>query len=1019
MRPLKLTMQAFGPYRAQETVDFGELGPNRVFLIHGDTGAGKTTILDAMVFALYGETSGGERRADQMRCESAPSTLATEVVFDFSLGADAFRVRRRPAQELTGARGPRVSKPAEATLWDRTGCAAEQEGRLLTTKITEANTIIRDTLGFSSEQFRQVVVLPQGRFRELLSAGSDKREEILRQLFKTARFRQLEEALADRAKAVRAQMQELKARRDAQLGLVDATDDEALAALAAAAASEVEAAAAAVARAAAASEAADDAFTAAEAVVEARRALAVARTELEALESSADEFSAVRVRFEAALRADKVQPAADRLADARTGLTAADAELQSAAASLAAAREAEDAAMQALAVQTEQAPRREAAADTLRRLEGLTTAIEAWRSAADGSSAAEACAEARGAEARGAEEAQVLAEQRLVALQQQYAAARAAAAQVEGAQTRLGAARQHEDRCRRLLAARDTVEAAEERHMRLLAAEADALEGVIAAESTLTTLEERWRAGRAAALAASLTPGLPCPVCGGVDHPAPAHPGAADASDDDLASARSAVESARQAHSRARDACAQAANDLTAAHTAERAIRQEPGAQPDLALTDAESTVAVCVAELAQLTAQAEVAVLEPQVAAAEAAATDARHAAKNAAGALAVEEKALAACEARLAERATVVPEELRSAGALEAAIEEARRTKKVLDEAFAGAQQRQSDAKESRAARESAAAAAAAALSTAAGREKSCVAALTEAFQKHGFPGEVQWRQAGLPEQDRATLEARLEEYGNALNQARGRLHQAESAVAGQPEPGDLSALRETAETARSLHSAAISRRAQAENTAGNLAKVKQALADIDARSEDVRQTYRTVGVLAEVANGNNPNRVSFQRWVLGVYLDEVLINASRKLFTMSKGRYRLQRQKEPAGRGRASGLDLAVFDEFSGSDRPAVTLSGGESFLAALALALGLAETVQEHAVGVPLETIFVDEGFGALDSDALELAIEALMELQLGGRLVGVISHVPELRQVIPARLEVRGGSAGSSARFVVP
>ena len=162
-----------------------------------------------------------------------------------------------------------------------------------------------------------------------------------------------------------------------------------------------------------------------------------------------------------------------------------------------------------------------------------------------------------------------------------------------------------------------------------------------------------------------------------------------------------------------------------------------------------------------------------------------------------------------------------------------------------------------------------------------------------------------------------------------------------------------------------------------------------------------------------------MSFQRWVLGVYLDEVLLVASRKLFAMSEGRYQLQRQREVAGRGRASGLDLAVFDEFSGTSRPAVTLSGGESFLAALALALGLAETVQEHAAGVPLETIFVDEGFGALDSDSLELAIDALMELQLGGRLVGVISHVPELRQVIPARLEVRGGSGGSSTRFVVP
>ena len=214
-------------------------------------------------------------------------------------------------------------------------------------------------------------------------------------------------------------------------------------------------------------------------------------------------------------------------------------------------------------------------------------------------------------------------------------------------------------------------------------------------------------------------------------------------------------------------------------------------------------------------------------------------------------------------------------------------------------------------------------------------------------------------------------------------------------------------------------MGRHADAKNVVGALTGVKERLAEIDGKSEDVRRNYETVGVLAEVANGQNPGRVSFQRWVLGVYLDEVLVTASRRLYAMSKGRYQLERQREVAHRGRASGLDLAVFDEFSGTSRPAVTLSGGESFLAALALALGLAETIQEYAAGTPLETIFVDEGFGALDADALELAVDALMDLQSSGRLVGVISHVGELKQVIPARLEVRGGSTGSSTRFVVP
>jgi len=144
-----------------------------------------------------------------------------------------------------------------------------------------------------------------------------------------------------------------------------------------------------------------------------------------------------------------------------------------------------------------------------------------------------------------------------------------------------------------------------------------------------------------------------------------------------------------------------------------------------------------------------------------------------------------------------------------------------------------------------------------------------------------------------------------------------------------------------------------------------------------------------------------------------------SSRRLVTMSSDRYRLQRQKEASDLRRPSGLELAVFDGWSNRARPAITLSGGESFLAALSLALGLAETVQEQSGATPLETIFVDEGFGALDQNALEQAMDALTELKDSGRLVGVITHVPELRQVIDARLEVRGGPGGSSTQFFVP
>ncbi|TLM65620.1 MAG: SMC family ATPase, partial [Actinobacteria bacterium] len=215
MRPVRLVMQAFGPYAGTHTIDFRDLGAERVFLIHGDTGAGKTTILDAIVFALYGETSGAERTAAQMRCESASPDLPTEVTFDFEVGAGAYRVVRRPAQQLAGKRGAaEVSKQATAAVWDRTGLGDDAgEGRPLATRIRDTDAAVRGLLGFSGAQFRQVVVLPQGKFVELLAASSEQREEILRQLFKTEPFRRLEAELKDRAAKVGAERRTLIERR--------------------------------------------------------------------------------------------------------------------------------------------------------------------------------------------------------------------------------------------------------------------------------------------------------------------------------------------------------------------------------------------------------------------------------------------------------------------------------------------------------------------------------------------------------------------------------------------------------------------------------------------------------------------------------------------------------------------------------------------------------------------------------------------------------------------------------------
>ncbi len=226
MRPIRLAMQAFGPYPGQEVVDFRSLGGRRFFLIHGPTGSGKTTVLDGICFALYGKSSGAERDVREMRSHHSPDDLPTQVVFDFSVGPESYRVWRRPEQEAPGRRTP---LKADATLWQRTGIGDDSvDGSVIATGLMRVTNRIEELLGFEADQFRQVVLLPQGQFREALTADSTRRQQILEILFGTEVYRHIELALRDKAIALAGELKGLKDRRDTLLGAADAESQEQL-----------------------------------------------------------------------------------------------------------------------------------------------------------------------------------------------------------------------------------------------------------------------------------------------------------------------------------------------------------------------------------------------------------------------------------------------------------------------------------------------------------------------------------------------------------------------------------------------------------------------------------------------------------------------------------------------------------------------------------------------------------------------------------------------------------------------
>ena len=884
MRPVRLDIAAFGPYAGAQTVDFRELGEKRFFLIHGPTGAGKTSVLDAMTFALYGDTTGEDRTGREMRSLFADPGTSTEVTFDFRIGSEAYRVWRKPEQLRPAKRGDKLTtdKP-DAALWKRTACTGDdEEGEVLASGVRDVNARVRELLGFDCTQFRQVVVLPQGRFREVLSADVRTREDILKQLFKTDRFARITDYLKQRRNEAKREIEGVHERRAQVLDSAGVASREELDALAGQGAETVE-------QARVESEAATTAADAARTALEAGRAAATAAAEatsaaeaLLALEARADEIAALREELAGARRAQSAETAR-QVRDRAVGQQAA------AAARVAELGEAIPAAEAEVAVACELAAVAEAAQAGQVEVQKLDAAAkDAERLAADSERVARMRVE------------------------------------VDSAVAKLDAARE---------------------------AAASARELANAAQHEAEAVEARWREGRAAALATRLEEGAPCPVCGSLEHPDPASSDAAVVEETALDAARTAARTALAAAERAEGAVESAEETLADARTR---LDAEPSGKAEGAAAN----------DPVALRAQADQ--LATQVA--------------EKRSALAAQAGDLEQCRAR---------REKAQAALVEATAR--------LGEAQAQAQ---------------------ASADEAARAGETFAQALTE----EGFADEAALLAVKRSAAEIDALDAAVSGYDRDLAAMRDRNQRAQAAVALVGQAPDVDALALAADEKAALATQAAAVLGEARKAHEQLVSAIADIERLEGQSAEMIARHEMVARLANVADGDNELKLSLQRYVLGAYLDEVLSHANHRLQRMTGGRYRLQRSTSVEHRGRAAGLALSVFDEQAGESRPAGTLSGGEGFLASLALALGLAEAVQAHAGGVKLETIFIDEGFGTLDPESLDMAITTLLELAgvaaEQGRLVGIISHVPELQKRIDARLEIVPGEHGSTAGFVV-
>ncbi|WKU43728.1 SMC family ATPase [Streptomyces sp. VNUA116] len=1053
MRLHRLTITAFGPFGGTQHIDFDALSADGLFLFHGPTGAGKTSVLDAVCYALYNEVPGarqGTAGSPVLRSDHAGHDTRTEVVLDLTVGGRRLEITRRPEQLRPKKKGTGFTKERAASE-----LREHRDGKweALSRSHQEIGEEVKQLLGMSREQFCQVVLLPQGEFARFLGARDTARGELLGKLFDTGRFAAVEKRLAELRRAAEAGV---RAGDDGLLALAhrmrQAAGDPSLPEVgtpspAAVAGSGVPAPRAAVparrGRGSATARSADGTAGTASgrpaAAVPAQRAAAAPLAPGDpglaeaVLEWAALARSSARERRDvaavAARTAEQAHRAAQEHADAVRELARLQhqhAEARRRADALAAQHDAHEAARERM--------RRARAADAVVPvLEMRAEAERAHRAAAaaeqrvraalpeerrDAGGEELAALERRLREELGSLSAARRAEERAAAIgDQQRELEREARADEEelteltgwldgwealraACERRVETARAEATRAVRLEAetgpVRTRLAAARERDRLTGAAAAaerrltGARERAVTARTAWLDVKERRLEGIAAELAGELAPGTACKVCGATEHPDPA---------------RAAAGRVDRADEEAALAAFQRADGVR-----EEAARELQGLRDALARAEADAGGAT-VAELEALAGD-----LGRSLAGARAAGAD-LHAAQEA---------------LRQAEREHDLRREARQAALTRAAARTTRREQ--LDRDLAALEEELARARggEESVARRAAhlerqlellagAVETVRAAADAAARLKEADARLADAAFRAGFGNPALAEEAVLGAADRRELQERLD--------ARAREEAAVAAALADPAAADAAARPAADPGAAAAALAAADARLRDASVAEVAARTRcqdldrlSAAALRDARRlAPLREEHHRVAELAGLAAGTstrNERRMRLESYVLAARLEQVAAAATARLRRMSAGRYTLVHSDARAGGNARSGLGLHVIDHWTGKERDTATLSGGETFFVSLALALGLADVVTEEAGGVRLDTLFVDEGFGSLDEQTLDEVLDVLDALRERDRAVGIVSHVADLRRRVPARLRVVKGRSGSTVRHEV-
>lgn len=943
MRPLRLTMSAFGPYAGKTELSLEQLGSRGLYLITGDTGAGKTTIFDAISFALFGEASGDSRAADMLRSQYADAETPTQVELVFAYAGKTYKVRRSPEYERPAKRGDKlVTQKAEAEL-------TLPDGRVMT-GLKDVDARVQDILGVTRKQFSQIAMIAQGEFRRLLQANTKERMEIFRGIFKTEGYATLQQQLKNEASRSREHCAALQQSVQQYVSGLRCEAEDPLA-------SRVELA--------------REGRLPSDEILPLLEQL-LARDEQEAVML---EENLHRTEQQLDVLGQKLRDAAAR-AERESQKKAVQENLEQAEQRQQAVQSTAQEA-QALLPQAEEAKRQKVILEQqLPRYEEL---------------------EQKQADLRQTNQAIQRREKelsdtknRLSTLAEELTVMQTEAGSLGDVSVALAEARHREEQLHLQKTTIQNLQRQLTDYGKLLDRLARAQEAYVAARETAEQRQAEYvhknRAfldAQAGILARDLTEGQPCPVCGSLHHPVLAE-ASAEAPD------QAAVELAKQAAD-------QASQETSEKSAAAAALRGQQESQ-EAALVEA---LRVQFAKAGE----EELQTIDPR-----------KQERSNVLIVLALGVPMdVLQQQKHLTYLIRTADDQLRTLSDQLKTLEKKQQRRRSLDKTIPEKLEKQKQTTDELQALEK----------TLAG----------ETARRDALQTQIRQLTEQLPFEDRKTVEEHIqklvqkaqevEKQNEAARQALEDVQKQIEGLQGQKKTleeqllalpvCDVEALQAEQEAAQQKRSQLTEKQRQLavyqnnhRSVRDNFSKQSQALTAAEHR-------YQWVKALYETASGtiSGKEKITLETYIQTTYFDRILNRANVRLMVMSDGQYELKRRELPGNRKSQSGLDLDVIDHYNGSERSADTLSGGEAFLASLALALGLSDEVQASAGGIRMDTLFVDEGFGSLSENALELAMKALTGLSEGNRLVGIISHVSELKERIDRQIVVTKDRTGGS------